>query len=93
MEDGEFYGILIVEDDPIVARAADSMLAEFSPRRFAVNGTDALLLARRAVPGPMVLDFEMPGLEGLEACKAFKADPCRASTHTALRPADRYRSP
>jgi diguanylate cyclase (GGDEF)-like protein len=79
MEDGELYGILIVDDDPIVVRVVGNMLAEFSPLRFATNGADALLLARRAVPDLVVLDVEMPGLGGFEVCKAFKADPALAA--------------
>jgi diguanylate cyclase (GGDEF)-like protein len=76
---GELYSILIVDDDPIVVRVVGNMLAEFSPLRFATSGTDALLLARRAVPDLVVLDVEMPGLGGFEVCKAFKADPLLAT--------------
>jgi diguanylate cyclase (GGDEF)-like protein len=76
---GEHYSILIVDDDPIVVRVVANMLAEFSPLRFATSGTDALLLARRAVPDLVVLDVEMPGLGGFEVCKAFKADPLLAA--------------
>jgi diguanylate cyclase (GGDEF)-like protein len=76
---GELYSILIVDDDPIVVRVVGNMLAEFSPLRFATSGADALLLARRAVPDLVVLDVEMPGLDGFEVCKAFKADPLLAA--------------
>jgi diguanylate cyclase (GGDEF)-like protein len=76
---GEHYSILIVDDDPIVVRVVANMLAEFSPLRFATSGTDALRLARRAVPDLVVLDVEMPGLGGFEVCKAFKADPLLAA--------------
>ncbi|MDB6009156.1 MAG: diguanylate cyclase [Gammaproteobacteria bacterium] len=79
MTAGELYSILIVDDDPIVVRVMGNMLAEFSPLRFATSGTDALLLARRAVPDLVVLDVEMPGLGGFEVCKAFKADPLLAA--------------
>jgi diguanylate cyclase (GGDEF)-like protein len=77
--EGEHCSILIVDDDPIVVRVVANMLAEFSPLRFATNGTDALMLARRAVPDLVVLDVEMPGLGGFEVCKAFKADPLLAA--------------
>ena len=79
MTAGEHYSILIVDDDPIVVRVVANMLAEFSPLRFATSGTEALMLARRAVPDLVVLDVEMPGLGGFEVCKAFKADPLLAA--------------
>ena len=78
MTDKEKFSILLVDDDPAVVRILRIILAEFTPLRFATSGRDALKLAREAVPDLMLLDIEMPGLNGFEVCKSFKADPALA---------------
>jgi two-component system, OmpR family, phosphate regulon response regulator PhoB len=39
------------------------------------DGTSALDLARSAPPDLVLLDWMMPGLDGLELCRALRADP------------------
>ena len=41
----------------------------------AADGTDALELARRNAPDIALLDWTMPGLSGLEVCRALRSDP------------------
>ena len=43
--------------------------------RFAGNGLDALRLAAEQPPDLVLLDAEMPGMSGLDVCRALKADP------------------
>jgi diguanylate cyclase (GGDEF)-like protein len=78
MSDKEQFSILIVDDDPLVVRVLHSMLSDFTPVRFATSGRAALKLAREAVPDLMLLDVEMPDINGFEVCKILKADPALA---------------
>ena len=41
----------------------------------AVNGSDAVLQVRAERPHVVLLDFEMPVMDGLEAAELLKADP------------------
>jgi CheY-like chemotaxis protein len=41
----------------------------------AVNGEEALNLARNEVPDLILMDVRMPRMTGYEACSAIKADP------------------
>ena len=74
MVNGDSFSILIVDDDAAVVRILRNILAEFSPLRFATSGADALKLARQSPPDLILLDIEMPGLNGFEVCKALKSD-------------------
>jgi CheY-like chemotaxis protein len=42
------------------------------------NGHDALAVARRRLPDLMVLDVNMPGLDGIEVCYRVHEDPVTA---------------
>lgn len=41
----------------------------------AIDGNEALEMARRERPELILLDIQMPGLSGLEVCKMLKDDP------------------
>jgi two-component system, sensor histidine kinase len=45
----------------------------------ATTGEEALELAERARPHVMVLDIQLPGIDGLEVCRRLKANPETAS--------------
>jgi DNA-binding response OmpR family regulator len=67
--------ILIVEDDRDIAQ----LIAHYVERAghvpvVASNGTDALELARERAPDVVVLDLMLPGMDGLEVCRAIRAD-------------------
>ena len=72
--------LLVVEDDPDI-----SMLLAHSLGRagFAVetlsSGTEVLAEARRRTPDLILLDLMLPGLDGLEVCRALRADPATAA--------------
>lgn len=69
------FDILLVDDEPAVVRILSRMLSDYAPHRFATSGQTALKLARQCVPDLVLLDVEMPDLNGFEVCKAFKSDP------------------
>jgi two-component system phosphate regulon response regulator PhoB len=45
----------------------------------AADGQAALRLARRAPPDIALIDWMMPGVDGLELCRALRADPRTAA--------------
>ncbi|QDV04570.1 Transcriptional regulatory protein BaeR [Planctomycetes bacterium Poly30] len=68
--------VLIVEDDPdIVELLQYTLEREGYPVLVATNGDKGLSEARRRQPGLVLLDLMMPGLSGLEVCRALKSDP------------------
>ncbi|HEY0137888.1 MAG TPA: response regulator [Nannocystis sp.] len=45
----------------------------------AVNGMEALAVARDERPAAIVLDLQLPDIDGMEVCRRLKADPATAS--------------
>jgi diguanylate cyclase (GGDEF)-like protein len=72
------FNILLVDDDPTTIRILSHILKDFGPARFATSGHLAIKLARESVPDLVLLDIEMPDLNGFEVCKTFKSDPALA---------------
>jgi diguanylate cyclase (GGDEF)-like protein len=70
--------ILLVDDDPDTIKHLRRILVDSGELRFATNGADALRLARQAAPDLMLLDAEMPGLNGFQVFDALKAEPALA---------------
>lgn len=71
--------ILLVDDDPGAIRLLARILSTYGNLRFATNGVDALRLARESVPDLMLLDAQMPDMDGFDVLKALKADPILAT--------------
>jgi CheY-like chemotaxis protein len=71
--------ILLAEDDRFLRKAAEATLRQ---RGFtvvtAVDGEEALRLARKDVPDLILLDLIMPKLQGFEVLRALKQDPATA---------------
>ncbi len=68
--------ILLVDDEAINIDVLRQTLAGPQYRLFvALNGEDALRVARRAAPLIILLDVVMPGIDGYETCRRLKADP------------------
>jgi two-component system, OmpR family, phosphate regulon response regulator PhoB len=60
----------------------------------APDGASALAAARAAAPDVVLLDWMMPGLSGLDLCRALRADPATAGAMIVMvtarvRPEDR----
>ena len=70
--------ILLVDDDPGAIQLMARILSGTGRLRFAIGGEDALKIAREAPPDLILLDAEMPGMNGFELCKALKAEPALA---------------
>ncbi|MEJ2213550.1 MAG: response regulator [Gammaproteobacteria bacterium] len=66
--------ILIVDDEPQNLAALREVLENYYPLAFANGGEKGVELARTLKPSLILLDIEMPGLNGFEVCKLLKAD-------------------
>lgn len=74
-EKGERTRVLLVDDHPLFLR----YLAHFFRRGeyelvTAEGGEKAVEQARQLQPDLIILDLEMPGLDGIETCKILRAD-------------------
>ncbi|KUL40769.1 response regulator transcription factor [Actinoplanes awajinensis] len=67
--------VLVVDDDPTVLEIVETVLRsgglEVSTR---LTGRDGLRAAHEHVPDIAVLDVTMPGMTGLEVCRALRDD-------------------
>lgn len=68
-DDDDVRGLMVVK-----LRVAGYVVAEES------NGTDGLRLVEELVPDLVVLDWMMPGLSGIEVCRAIRENPALAGT-------------
>ena len=71
--------ILVAEDDRDIA----DLIAHYIERsgwtpHIAVTGDDALASARRRPFDVLILDLMLPGMSGLEVCRALRSDPATA---------------
>src|SRR5687767_11107152 len=72
--------ILVAEDDPDIGNLLDHYLkkAGFLPT-VVTSGRDVMPQIKREAPDLLVLDLMLPGLDGLEVCRAIRADANAAS--------------
>jgi sigma-B regulation protein RsbU (phosphoserine phosphatase) len=67
--------ILIVDDMPVNLRLLSHMLGEQGYKvRSVINGQMALTATRAAPPDLILLDINMPGMNGYEVCERLKED-------------------
>lgn len=67
--------ILIIEDEPKIAKLARDYLAQSSYRTLiAADGNTGLAMARREHPDLIVLDLMLPGMDGLDVCRALRRE-------------------
>jgi sigma-B regulation protein RsbU (phosphoserine phosphatase) len=75
MTDAPKADLLIVDDKPANLRLLAAMLVEHGHKvRSAINGPLALTAAQAAPPDMILLDINMPGMNGFEVCDHLKAD-------------------
>jgi FixJ family two-component response regulator len=68
--------ILIIDDNPDNLRIAVDLLTAYSfDIRTSRDGTIGLRRARNGEPDLILLDVQMPGIDGYETCRQLKADP------------------
>lgn len=72
---------LLIADDEEGVRSLVRMTLESDACEIleASDGEQALALAREHHPGLVLLDVVMPGLSGIEVCRALKGDPATAT--------------
>jgi len=67
--------ILVVDDEPAIRRAVSrALLARGYEVELAVNGEEALAVARSRDPDLVVLDLNLPDIDGLTVCRRLRAD-------------------
>ena len=67
--------ILLVDDDPDIVRLLTMTLQSEGFRLLSVSdGNAALEVARAERPDLLLLDWNMPGRDGLEVCRALRAE-------------------
>ena len=67
--------ILVIEDEPKVARLARDYLEKDNYRvLIAGDGQSGLAMARREKPDLLVLDLMLPGMSGLDICRALRRE-------------------
>jgi DNA-binding response OmpR family regulator len=72
--------ILIVDDEPNIALLLADVLADAGyETSTSGNGRDALEAVHRDPPDLMLLDVQMPVLDGFEVASRLKADPATAT--------------
>jgi twitching motility two-component system response regulator PilH len=77
--------VLIVEDSPVQATFIGQMLLENGVRvLYAPDGRAGVYIARRYLPDAIILDLEMPRMNGFEACRRLKDDPQTAHIPTLM---------
>ncbi len=68
--------ILIVEDDPAIAAFVQTALErEGFNTEMVGNGSAALACAAASPPDLILLDWMLPGMDGLQVCLAFRSQP------------------
>jgi two-component system, cell cycle response regulator DivK len=68
--------VLVVEDTPANMKLVSMLLRrEGYAVLQAENGNDAVALARSRLPDLILMDIQIPGLDGITATRQLKADP------------------
>ncbi len=71
--------VLVIGDNPHNLRFAEAVLRKGGYAVLsATDGTSGLELARTALPDAILMDIQMPGMDGLAVTRLIKADPLTA---------------
>jgi CheY-like chemotaxis protein len=78
--------VLIVDDDPSIRKLVATTLEDVAGFELveAADGDEALALAREEAPAIVLLDIDMPGIDGFEACRRLRAQPQTADTTVVM---------
>jgi CheY-like chemotaxis protein len=78
--------VLIVDDDPSIRKLVATTLEDVAGFELveAADGDEALELAREDAPAIVLLDIDMPGIDGFEACRRLRAQPETANATVVM---------
>lgn len=76
--------LLLVDDDTVTLQVLSKSLAPFARMRFARSGAEALKAVESELPDLVILDLNMPGLDGLEVLSALRSRPQSAQLPVIL---------
>jgi CheY-like chemotaxis protein len=83
--DVDAWTVVVADDDLIVAALVAATLNSHGVRcHLARHGREALEMTRQLVPSALVLDINMPGMDGFEVLTRLKDDPLTASVPVVL---------
>src|SRR4029077_10868090 len=68
------HRVLVVDDEPDMRRCVVSALSRAHEVLQAADGPTGLELARQKHPDLVLLDVMLPGMDGLDVCRALKGD-------------------
>lgn len=72
--------ILIIDDEPSNLVTLKQILGNEYSLVFACNGTEGLAAAKKHLPALILLDIQMPDMDGYSVCRTLKADPVTENT-------------
>ncbi len=68
--------VLVVDDEPEIVKMVSKIMESRGHRvTLARDGQDALDAVKRDRPDVMILDLNLPKMDGFEVCKRLKTDP------------------
>ena len=67
--------ILIVDDEPVNLATMDAALRDRHKLVFARNGKEAIAASLKHAPALILLDIQMPDMNGYAVCRQLKSDP------------------
>jgi DNA-binding response OmpR family regulator len=72
--------VLVIEDDPVIgANVCDYLQSTGVETRYAPDGQVGMTLAERERPDAVVLDLNLPGIDGIEWCRRLRAGALRTT--------------
>lgn len=70
--------ILIIDDNPDIARLLHPLLCDIAQMSMATSGSKGIELAVKLVPDLILLDMQLPDMDGLAVCRQLKSEPLLA---------------